>query len=87
MGRVEVQELNSFRKSGCGTFRFDPMPVYAFGSNEHHQVDRSAPLQVPGPFLLEDSSRVVAASWSQSITRTLSIFNLEANEELTMTIK
>ncbi|GAA5837162.1 hypothetical protein JCM3766R1_002147 [Sporobolomyces carnicolor] len=45
------------------------MPVYAFGSNEHHQVDRSAPLQAPRPFLLEDSSHVVAASWSQSITR------------------
>ncbi|GAA5910378.1 uncharacterized protein JCM6883_002986 [Sporobolomyces salmoneus] len=43
------------------------MPVYCFGSNEHHQVDPRAPLHLLEPRVIENSSKIVAASWSQSV--------------------
>ncbi|GAA5948658.1 hypothetical protein JCM3765_004962 [Sporobolomyces pararoseus] len=44
------------------------MPIYAFGSNEHYQVDPRAPLHLKSPLGIENSSTVVAASWSQVVT-------------------
>jgi len=61
---VEEKERS---ETELASFPLTRMPVYAFGSNEHHQVDQRAPLHLTTPYRSDDSSKILAASWSQAV--------------------